>query len=81
MDVSADADCRVKLCMTLFLCVQEKMEKLILNSAAAAADPGGIQSLWNSVQGPMYSLEARDKELGLGEKVCIPFAFHNNILS
>ncbi|XP_071079546.1 dipeptidyl peptidase 3-like isoform X1 [Haliotis cracherodii] len=47
---------------------KEKMEKLILNSAAAAADPGGIQSLWNSVQCPMYSLEARDKELGLGEK-------------
>ncbi|XP_046567145.1 LOW QUALITY PROTEIN: dipeptidyl peptidase 3-like [Haliotis rubra] len=47
---------------------KEKMEKLILNSAAAAADPGSIQSLWSSVQDRMYSLAARDKELGLGEK-------------
>lgn len=45
------------------------MEKIILNSAASVADPGGILALWNAIKDKMYSLNERDKELGLGEKV------------
>lgn len=42
-----------------------------MNSAAAVADPGGVQSLWNSIKQKMFSLNDREKELGLGEKVNI----------
>ncbi|XP_025104635.1 dipeptidyl peptidase 3-like [Pomacea canaliculata] len=47
---------------------QEKLEILVMNSAAAVADPGGVQSLWNSIKQKMFSLNDREKELGLGEK-------------
>lgn len=47
---------------------QDKVETLVLKSAAATADPGGISSLWNAVKHKMFSLDARDRELGLGTK-------------
>ncbi|KAK7104572.1 dipeptidyl peptidase 3-like isoform X2 [Littorina saxatilis] len=47
---------------------KDKVEAIVLNSAAAVADPGGVASLWNSVKDKMFSLASREKELGLGEK-------------
>ena len=46
---------------------QDKVEAIVLNSAAAVADPGGVGSLWNAVKEKMFSLLEREKELGLGE--------------
>lgn len=54
------------------MCVdQDKAEAIVLNSAAAVADPGGVRSLWNAVKDKMFSLAKREKELGLGEKVSL----------
>jgi len=47
------------------------LDKLITASAAGKADPEGIKSLWNRVADPMYSLEPREKQLGLGKEVHI----------
>ena len=49
--------------------MQEKFEKVIFGSAAAKADPSGIKDLWNAVSERLYSLEDRQRELGLGDKV------------
>nr|KAG5693940.1 hypothetical protein BaRGS_008209 [Batillaria attramentaria] len=47
---------------------QNKVEIIVLNSAAAVADPGNMSKLWNAVKDKMFSLTDREKELGLGEK-------------
>ncbi|KAK2192933.1 hypothetical protein NP493_20g08016 [Ridgeia piscesae] len=47
---------------------KELLDKLITASAAGKADPEGIKSLWNHVADPMYSLEPREKQLGLGKE-------------
>jgi len=48
---------------------QDKLEKLVLSSAAGQADAAGMQALWNGVSERMFSLQERQRELGLGEKV------------
>ena len=50
---------------------QDKLEAIVLNSAATAADPGGMGGLWNTVKDKMYSLSDKEKELGLGDKVSV----------
>ncbi|KAM9301527.1 dipeptidyl peptidase 3 [Gastrophryne carolinensis] len=45
----------------------EQLEKLLRASEAFAKDPEGLESLWKMVAGPMYSLEAQEKQLGLGD--------------
>ena len=47
------------------------MEKLILHSKAYDLDPDGVKTLWNRIKHLMFSLEPRQQELGLGEKVRI----------
>ena len=45
------------------------MEKLILNSKAHELDPHGMKALWERIKGLVFSLEPRQQQLGLGEKV------------
>lgn len=47
--------------------LEDRMEKLVLASQAAANNPE-LKELWNKVQVSMYSLSDREKQLGLGEK-------------
>ncbi|ESO94084.1 hypothetical protein LOTGIDRAFT_176733, partial [Lottia gigantea] len=47
---------------------KEKFEKIILNSEAAKKDGKIIQGLWNRVSDRIFSLEDKQKELGLGDK-------------
>ena len=49
------------------------MEKLILNSKAHELDPHGVKALWERIKGLVFSLEPRQQQLGLGEKVKIFF--------
>ena len=49
---------------------QAKFESLILSCKAAKDDSAGIKGLWDAVSDRMFSLADRQKELGLGEKVC-----------
>lgn len=53
----------------MYAYVQEKFEALVFGSAAARTDPDGMKYLWSKVADRMYSLENRQKELGLGDKV------------
>ncbi|XP_075044760.1 dipeptidyl peptidase 3 isoform X2 [Mixophyes fleayi] len=46
---------------------KEKLETLIRASEAFAKDPEGIESLWKTVEDRMYSLEPRERQLGLGD--------------
>ncbi|XP_059174318.1 dipeptidyl peptidase 3-like isoform X2 [Physella acuta] len=45
-----------------------KLEALIKASKAYQQDPATVQRLWDDVKDRMYSLEGKQKELGLGEK-------------
>lgn len=47
---------------------KDKFERMVFGSVAGKANPEGMKSLWNSVSERMYSLEERQRELGLGEK-------------
>ncbi|KAM8940170.1 dipeptidyl peptidase 3 isoform 2-T2 [Pelodytes ibericus] len=44
-----------------------KLEKLLWASEAFAKDTEGVEALWKSVGDRMYSLEAREHQLGLGD--------------
>merc|ERR1711962_1575090 len=46
----------------------EMFEKIIKASKAWADDEETMQTLWNSIKGPMFSLSDREKQLGLGDK-------------
>jgi len=46
---------------------ESSFEKLVMASAACAANPG-LKDIWSRVVGPMYSLSDKEKQLGLGEK-------------
>uniref|UniRef100_A0A8C5MRF0 Dipeptidyl peptidase 3 n=1 Tax=Leptobrachium leishanense TaxID=445787 RepID=A0A8C5MRF0_9ANUR len=46
---------------------KDKLEKLLRSSEAFSRDPEGAESLWKSVADRMYSLEARERQLGLGD--------------
>ncbi|XP_063801162.1 dipeptidyl peptidase 3 [Pseudophryne corroboree] len=47
---------------------KEKLEKLVRASEAFAKDPEGIEALWKMVETHMYSLEPRERQLGLGDQ-------------
>ncbi|XP_053404717.1 dipeptidyl peptidase 3-like isoform X2 [Mercenaria mercenaria] len=47
---------------------KEKFEAMVYGSVAGKTDPVGMKALWNAVSDRMYSLEDRQRELGLGEK-------------
>lgn len=51
---------------------QEKLETLIRASQAFQEQPAEMEALWNSCSCPLYSLEDRQKQLGLGDKVWNP---------
>ncbi|XP_068115619.1 dipeptidyl peptidase 3 [Hyperolius riggenbachi] len=46
---------------------KEKLEKLLRASEAFAKDPEGMESLWKLVVDALYSLEPRERQLGLGD--------------
>jgi hypothetical protein len=48
---------------------QEKVEAIVLNSAAAMSDSEGMGALWDGVKERMFSLSDGEKHLGLGDKV------------
>ncbi|MEE6522938.1 hypothetical protein FKM82_021596, partial [Ascaphus truei] len=52
---------------------KEKLKKLLWASEAFAQDPKFIESLWGSIGDLIYSLEPREKQLGLGEHVSCLF--------
>lgn len=60
---------------TLNLSTQEKLEVLVKASQAFQEQPTEMGALWNSCSGPMYSLEDKQKQLGLGDKVGSRFKF------
>ena len=43
-------------------------EKIIKASAAFKADQSGIEALWNSLKTPIFELNSKLKQLGLGDK-------------
>lgn len=49
--------------------MQEKFKALVWESLAFQESPGDIEALWGSCSEPLYSLEDKKKQLGLGEKV------------
>ena len=49
--------------------LQEKLWRLLQASQAYAQDTAGIQELWKAVSRRMFSLEARQRQLGLGQQV------------
>lgn len=52
-----------------FLNIQEKFKALVWESQAFKENPGEMEALWNNCSQPLYSLEDKEKQLGLGEKV------------
>ena len=49
--------------------VQEKLEALVKASQAFQDQPAEMEALWSSCSCLLYSLEDRQKQLGLGNKV------------
>lgn len=49
--------------------MQEKFKALVWESLAFQESPGDIEALWGCCSEPLYSLEDKQKQLGLGEKV------------
>ena len=43
-------------------------EIYFLGSKAWSEDEGNMQKIWSLVKGPMFSLDDREKQLGLGSK-------------
>lgn len=48
---------------------QDKLQALVKASQAFQEQPTEMEALWNSCSCPIYSLEDRQKQLGLGDKV------------
>jgi len=46
----------------------ENFESIVKGSKAWSEDEGNMQKIWSSVKGPMFSLDDREKQLGLGSK-------------
>lgn len=59
------------------LCPQDKFEKLLRASDAFAKDPEGMEGIWKIVEEHMYSLEPRERQLGLGDQVSTRIKFSN----
>lgn len=49
--------------------MQEKLKALVWESLAFQESPGDIEALWGCCSETLYSLEDKQKQLGLGEKV------------
>ncbi|XP_051956429.1 dipeptidyl peptidase 3 [Xyrauchen texanus] len=47
---------------------KENFKALVWESQAFKENPGEMEALWNSCSQPLYSLEDKQKQLGLGEK-------------
>ncbi|XP_057215981.1 dipeptidyl peptidase 3 [Triplophysa rosa] len=47
---------------------KEKFKALVWESRAFKENPGDMEALWNNCSQPLYSLEDKEKQLGLGEK-------------
>uniref|UniRef100_A0A672FK70 Dipeptidyl peptidase 3 n=1 Tax=Salarias fasciatus TaxID=181472 RepID=A0A672FK70_SALFA len=47
---------------------KEKLQALVKASQAFQDQPAEMEALWNSCSGPLYSLEDKQKQLGLGDK-------------
>uniref|UniRef100_A0A667YRT1 Dipeptidyl peptidase 3 n=1 Tax=Myripristis murdjan TaxID=586833 RepID=A0A667YRT1_9TELE len=47
---------------------KDKLKALVWASQAFQDQPGEMEALWNSCSCPLYSLEDRQKQLGLGDK-------------
>lgn len=48
---------------------QDKLQALVKASQAFQEQPTEMEALWNCCSCPIYSLEDRQKQLGLGDKV------------
>lgn len=48
---------------------QDKLQALVKASQAFQEQPTEMEALWNSCSCPLYSLDDRQKQLGLGDKV------------
>ena len=57
------------------------MEKLVLSSKAHELDPQGMKALWERIKGLVFSLDPRQQQLGLGEKVNTQYFFINYLRS
>lgn len=51
------------------MCTQDKLEALVKASQAFQEQPAEMETLWDSCSCLLYSLEDRQKQLGLGDKV------------
>lgn len=49
--------------------MQEKFKALVWESLVFEESPKDIEALWSSCSEPLYSLEDKLKQLGLGDKV------------
>lgn len=49
--------------------MQEKFKALVWESRAFKENPADIEALWNSCSDLLYSLDDKQKQLGLGDKV------------
>lgn len=49
--------------------LQEKLKALVWRSKAFKESPADMEALWDSCSTRLYSLEERQKQLGLGNKV------------
>lgn len=51
------------------MCVQDKLQALVKASQAYQEQPAEMEALWDSCSCLLYSLEDKQKQLGLGDKV------------
>jgi len=49
----------------------DKFESLIMASAAHKKEPEKVKFLWDNIKKNMYSLDTKQRSLGLGEKVVL----------
>lgn len=59
--------CKVNLSCGAF--IQDKLDALMRASQVFQENPSEMEALWDSCSCLMYSLEDRQKQLGLGDKV------------
>lgn len=52
-------------------CVQEKFKAVVWESQAYKENPTEMEALWNSCSHLLYSLEDKQKQLGLGDEVSL----------
>ena len=67
--VTAAAACFFLAVYICGLSVQDKLEALVKASQAFQEQPAEMEALWDSCSCPLYSLEDKQKQLGLGDKV------------